>query len=174
MTCDFPYHVANLVLFLKRWTSFLKKFRLSVSHSVVSDCNLTDCSLSSSSRKFFLWRFSIGNSPTKNPGADCHSLLQGIFPKQGSNPGLPHCRQILYQLSHKGSPRIPFPGDLPNPGIQLGSPALQVDSLPTKLPRNPFSYKETSLRKVDQEEFIFLLELFRTDSSQLSEHSTSS
>ena len=34
------------------------------------------------------------------------SLLQGIFPTQGSNPGLPHCRQILYQLSHKGSPRI--------------------------------------------------------------------
>ena len=34
------------------------------------------------------------------------SLLQGIFPIQGLNPGLPHCRQILYQLSHKGSPRI--------------------------------------------------------------------
>ena len=35
----------------------------------------------------------------------CHSLLQGIFPIQRSNPGLPHCRQILYQLSHKRSPR---------------------------------------------------------------------
>ena len=34
------------------------------------------------------------------------SLLQGIFPTQGSNPGLPHCRQIVYKLSHKGSPRI--------------------------------------------------------------------
>ena len=34
------------------------------------------------------------------------SLLQGIFPTQGSNQNLPHCRQILYQLSHKGSPRI--------------------------------------------------------------------
>ena len=33
-----------------------------------------------------------------------HSLLQGIFPTQGSNPDLPHCRQILYQLSHQGSP----------------------------------------------------------------------
>ena len=31
---------------------------------------------------------------------------KGIFPTQGSNPGLPHCRQIVYQLSHKGSPRI--------------------------------------------------------------------
>jgi len=33
------------------------------------------------------------------------SLLQGIFPTQGSNPGLPHCRWILYQLSHQGSPK---------------------------------------------------------------------
>ena len=33
------------------------------------------------------------------------SLLQGIFPTQGSNPGLLHCRQILYELSHKGSPK---------------------------------------------------------------------
>ena len=32
----------------------------------------------------------------------CHFLLQGIFPTQGSNPGLLHCRQILYQLSYKG------------------------------------------------------------------------
>ena len=36
----------------------------------------------------------------------CHALLQGIFPTQGSNPGLPHCRQILYHLSHQGSTRI--------------------------------------------------------------------
>ena len=34
------------------------------------------------------------------------SFLQGIFPTQGLNSGLPHCRQILYQLSHKGSPKI--------------------------------------------------------------------
>ena len=34
------------------------------------------------------------------------SLLQGIFPTQGSNPGLPHCRRILYQLSHQGSPSL--------------------------------------------------------------------
>ena len=36
----------------------------------------------------------------------CHALLQRIFPTQGSNPGLPHCRRILHQLSHQGSPRI--------------------------------------------------------------------
>ena len=46
------------------------------------------------------------NSPGQNTGVGSLSLLQGIFPTQGSNPGLPHCRRILYQLSHKGSPRI--------------------------------------------------------------------
>jgi len=36
----------------------------------------------------------------------CYALLQGIFPTQGLNPGLPHCRQILYRLSHQGSPMM--------------------------------------------------------------------
>ena len=60
----------------------------------------------------------------QNTGVDSLSLLQGIFPTPGGNPGLPLCRWILYQLSHQGSPRIlewvvyPFsrgssqPGDL--------------------------------------------------------------
>ena len=46
-----------------------------------------------------------GDSPGKNTGVGCQALLQGIFPTQGSNSGLPHCRRILYQLSHQGSPR---------------------------------------------------------------------
>ena len=46
------------------------------------------------------------NSLGQNTGEGRCSLLKGIFPTQGSNPGLPHCGQILYQLSHKGSPRI--------------------------------------------------------------------
>ena len=46
------------------------------------------------------------DSPGKNTGVGCHALLQGIFPTQGSNSGLPCCRQILYRLSHQGSPRI--------------------------------------------------------------------
>ena len=37
-------------------------------------------------------------------GVGCHTLLQGIFPAQGSNSGLPHCRKILYHLRHQGSP----------------------------------------------------------------------
>ena len=46
------------------------------------------------------------NSLGQNTGVVSVSLLQGIFPTQGLNPGLPHCRQVLFQLSHKGSPRI--------------------------------------------------------------------
>ena len=44
------------------------------------------------------------NFPGKNTGVGCHSLLQGIFPTQGLNSNLLHCRQILYCLSHQGSP----------------------------------------------------------------------
>ena len=72
------------------------------------------------------------------------SLFQGILPTQGSNSGLPHRRQVLYQLSYKGSPRIlewvAYPssrGYLPDPGIKPGSPALQADSLPTELLGKP-------------------------------------
>ena len=61
------------------------------------------------------------NSPGRNTRVDSLSLLPGIFPTQGSNPGLPYCKQILYQLSHKGSPRIlewvaiPFSGGSSQP-----------------------------------------------------------
>ena len=57
--------------------------------------------------------YSPWNFPGQNTGVDIWSLLQGIFPTQGSHSGLPHCRWIRYQLSHKGSPRIvewvPYP-----------------------------------------------------------------
>ena len=43
-----------------------------------------------------------GNSPSKNTGVGCHALLQGIFPTQGLNLGLPFCRCILYCLSNRG------------------------------------------------------------------------
>ena len=50
--------------------------------------------------------YSPRNSPRQNTGVGSLSILQGNFPTQGLNPGLPQCRQILYQLNHKGSPRI--------------------------------------------------------------------
>ena len=45
------------------------------------------------------------DSPGKNTRVGSHSFLQGIFPAQRSNPGLPHCRQSLYRLNHWGCPR---------------------------------------------------------------------
>ena len=47
--------------------------------------------------------YSPWNSPGQNTGVGSLSLLQGIFPTQGPNPGLPHCRRIPYQQSHQGS-----------------------------------------------------------------------
>ena len=70
-----------------------------LSHSVIS--NSLESHGLQPSRLLCPW-----HSPGKNTGVRCHALLQGIFLTQGSNPGLPHCRWILYQLSHKGSPRI--------------------------------------------------------------------
>ena len=107
-----------------------------VTQSCPTLCEPIDCSPPDSSV--------LGDSSGKNTGVGCHALLQGIFSTQGSNPGLPHCRRILYRLTHQGSPRIlewvaiPSPGDLPNPGLKPGCPALQADSLPAKLPEKPY------------------------------------
>ena len=78
-TCDWYPHTLCLVF---------------QSHLIL--CNPMDCSPPGSSVH--------GDSPGKNTEVVCHALLQGLFPSQGSNPGLPHCRQILYHLSHQGSP----------------------------------------------------------------------
>ena len=72
------------------WTDWKKSE--SENHSVMSDS---------------LWPHGLQspwNSPGQNTGVDSLFLLQGIFPTQGSNPGLLHCTWILYQVSHKGSP----------------------------------------------------------------------
>ena len=69
-----------------------------VTQSCPTLCSPMDCSPPGSSVH--------GDSPGKNTGVGSHALLQGIFSTQGSNSGLPHCRWILYCLSHQGSPRI--------------------------------------------------------------------
>ena len=66
-----------------------------VAQSCPTLCNPMDCS---PARLLRPW-----DSPGKNTGVDCHFLFQGIFLTQGSNPGLPHCRQTLYLLRHQGS-----------------------------------------------------------------------
>ena len=110
---------------------------LQLSHESESESNSVMFDPSRPRRLYSPW-----NSPGQNTGVGSLSLLQGIFPTHGSNPGLPYCRQILYQLSHKGSLLqywIPYPSprDLPHPEIEPGSSALQVDSLPTELSGKP-------------------------------------
>ena len=68
-----------------------------VARSCPTLCDSMDCSQPGSVH---------GDSAGKNTGMGSNVLLQGIFPTHGLNPGLPHCRQILYYLSHKGSLRI--------------------------------------------------------------------
>ena len=68
-------------------------------------CESESCAVMSAS----LWPHRLcspWNSPGQSTGVGSLSLLQVIFPTQGSNPGLQHCRHILYQMSHKGRPRI--------------------------------------------------------------------
>ena len=66
-----------------------------ITQSCLTLCNPMDCSLPGSSVH--------GDFPGKNTGVGCLALLQGIFLTQRSDPGLPHCRQILYHLNHQGS-----------------------------------------------------------------------
>ena len=73
----------------------------------------------------------------------CHALLQGIFPTQGSNPGLPHCRRIPYCLSCQGSPRIlecvayPFARGSSWSRKQTGVSYIAGGFLPAELPEKP-------------------------------------
>ena len=67
-----------------------------VAQSCPTLCDPMNCSPSGSSVH--------GDSPGKNTRVDCHALLHRIFLTQGSNPGLPHCRRILYHLNHQGRP----------------------------------------------------------------------
>ena len=88
--CVYMPEYVWLCMYIKR----LKKESESESRSVVSDS---------------LWPrglYSPWNSPGQNTGVVSLSLLQGIFPTQGSNPGLPHFRQILDQLRHQGSSEV--------------------------------------------------------------------
>ena len=106
-----------------------------LSHSVTQSCPTLckpmDCRPSGSSVH--------GDSPGKNIGVGCHALLQGIFPTEGLNPDLPHCRWILCHLSHQGSPRI---SEWVAYAFSRGSSrprnwtrvSLPADSLPTEPP----------------------------------------
>ena len=76
--------------------AFWDEIKVLVVQLCLTLCNSMDCM--QPARFLCPW-----NSPGKNTGVGCHSLLQGIFSTQGSNPDLTHCKQILYLLSHQGS-----------------------------------------------------------------------
>ena len=106
-----------------------------VTQSYSTLCVLMDCRLPG---------FSVhGDSPGKNTGRGCHALLQGIFPTQDwiqvSCIAGGFFTDWATREAHKywsGLP-IPSPGGLPNPGFELDSPTLHMDSLPAELPRKP-------------------------------------
>ena len=106
-----PFLKTNKYLFLKDFCTPPKKLLIVgivdvgepavlclVTQLCPSLCDPTDCSLPGSSIH--------GDCPGKSTGVGCHALLQGIFPTQGPNPGLTHCRWILYHLSHEANPTI--------------------------------------------------------------------
>ena len=72
-------------------------------------CNPMDCNSPGSSVH--------GDSPGKNTGVGCHALFQGICPNQGSNPGLPNCRWILYHLIYQRSLELLYDPAIPPQGI---------------------------------------------------------
>ena len=110
MMMVFPFHPNHLKLIAKKKNSHIKLndsrsdlfhssykiFVCLVAQSCSTPCSPTDCSLPDSSVH--------GDSPSMNTEVGCHAPLLRIFPTQGSNPGLLHCRQILYCLNHQGSP----------------------------------------------------------------------
>ena len=92
---------SDITLFLERFNSLYKwvsclNWEVEWSLSVVSD-SLRPHGLYPT-RLLCTW-----NVPGKSTGVGCRFLLQGIFPTQGLKPGLQHCRQTLYHLSHQGS-----------------------------------------------------------------------
>ena len=88
------YHLALFHSFL--WVSNTSLYESeSVSHLVVCLTLCDPMDWMEPTRFLCPW-----NSPSKNTGVGFHFLLQGLFPTQGLHPGLPRCRQTLYQLSH--------------------------------------------------------------------------
>ena len=74
----------------------LSRVKVLVAQLCSTLCNPVDCGLPGP--------LVLGILQGKNTGVGCHFLLQGVFLTQGLNPGLLHCRRILYHLSHQGSP----------------------------------------------------------------------
>ena len=125
-----------------------------------------DCSLPNSSVHV--------DSPGKNTLEGCHALVQEIFPTQRSNPGLPHCRQILYHLNYHGSPGIiewvayPFPRGSSWPQNQMGVSCIAGRFFSSWATRE--AYRKQQLKV---EGFFFLVCLFLSCHFKDKEHKRS-
>ena len=98
--------------------------------------------------------YSTWNSPVQNTGVGSLSLLQEIFPTSRSNPGLQDCRQILYQVSYKGSPRVlewvayPFPSRSFWPRNRTGVSCIAGGFFTSKAIRESLKYNWVSLARI--------------------------
>ena len=118
--------------------------------------------------------YSPWNSPGQNTGVGSLSLLQGIFPTQGLNPGLPHCRQILYQLSHRGNPKIlewvaiPFSSRSSWPRNQTGVSCIAGGFLTNWAIREGSSFAMISPRIIpfQTQWYCYSLNIFKCTSSE--------
>ena len=119
-----PYSIPTKLLLLNIFWLIYYFIWIGIMYSKVKSESESCSVMSNSLRHHGL--YSPWNSPGQNTGVSSCSLLWGIFPTQGSNPGLLHCRQSLYQLSHQGSWRIlewvayPFSSRSSWPGNQTG------------------------------------------------------
>ena len=95
--------------------------------------------------------YSPWNSLGQNTGVGSRSLLQGIFPTQGSNLGLLHCRWILYQLSHQGSP---LPSLRSKPDFLLTLPNMEHST--QHLAQNMHILKQSNVQEVPHVVFLKL------------------
>ena len=116
-------------------------FESEVVQSCPTLCDPIDCSLPGSSVH--------GIFPGNSTGVDCHFLLQGIFPTQGSNPGLPHCRQMLYRLSHQGSHMFR--------GVKIGDDVIWVCDMTEMAIQHKFLFWSACFALVWQEYIYGLL-----------------
>ena len=93
-------HLLFLLVILPAWVSLSVRLKVKVKSLSPVRLFATPWTVACT-RLLHPWDFLV-----ESTGVGCHFLLRGIFPPQGSNSGLPHCRQTLYRLSHKGSPSV--------------------------------------------------------------------
>ena len=110
-----------------------------------------------------LWTiYTVNGILHQNTGVGSLSILQGIFPTQGLNPGFPHCRQILYQLSHKGNPKIlkwvahPFSRGSSQPRKWTRVSCIVVNSLPPELSGKPYEMQYLGAVSIMTEWSLFI------------------